>query len=122
MRSCWFQVEFDIVRRHGSSGEVLVYYTTSPGTALPSPDQDALFVPTSGWLVYSDGGLGQQTVSVSLLDNGLLEGPRSFFVNITELKLVEPRYYISELYENTATATAASATAATTTKRSIHSL
>ena len=46
----------------------------------------------SGWLVYSDGGLGRQTVSVMLRDNGLLEGPQIFFVNITHLELVEPRY------------------------------
>jgi len=48
-------------------------------------------VPASDWVVYSDGGLGQQTVSVVLLDNGLLEGPQAFFVNITHLELIEPR-------------------------------
>ena len=79
------------MRYHGSSGDVRVHYTTSPGTARPSPDPQGLYVPVSGWLVCSDGGLGQQTVSVMLLDNGLLEGPQEFFVNITQLELIEPR-------------------------------
>jgi len=85
------KVDFDVVRYHGSSGEVRVHYTTSPGTAQPVTDPRALYVPASGWLVYSDGGLGRQTVSVLLRDNGLLEGPQSFFVNITRLELVDPR-------------------------------
>jgi len=86
-----FQVDFDVVRYRGSSGEVRVHYTTTVGTARPAPDQRALYVPSSGWLVFSDGRLGQQTVSVVLLDNGLLEGPQTFYVNITRLELVEPR-------------------------------
>jgi len=68
-----------------------VHYTTTPWTARPSPDQQALYMPVSGWLVYSDGGQGRQTVAVTLLDNGLLEGPQAFFVNITRLELIEPR-------------------------------
>jgi len=88
----WFQVDFDIVRYDGSSGDVRVHYTTTPGTARPAPDPQALYVPVSGWLVFSDGGLGQQTVSVMLLDNGLLERPREFFLNVTYLELIEPRY------------------------------
>jgi len=79
------------MRYDGSSGEVRVHYTMSPGTARPVPDPRALYVPVSGWLVYNDGGLGRQTVSVMLRDNGLLEGPQTFFVNITQLELVEPR-------------------------------
>ena len=90
---CWFhiQVDFDVVRYYGSSGEVRVHYTTTRGTARPAPDQRALYVPALDWVVYNDGGLGQQTVSVVLLDNGLLEGPQAFFVNITHLELIEPR-------------------------------
>jgi len=80
-----------VVRHDGSSGEVRVHYTTTPGTAHLSPHQSALYVPSSGYLVYSDGGLGRQTLSVTLLDNGQLEGPRTFFVNITRLELIEPR-------------------------------
>lgn len=80
------------MRTEGSSGDVRVHYTTTPGTASPSPDPQALYVPMSGWLVFTDGGLGQQTVTVRVTDNGLLEGPREFFVNITHLELVEPRY------------------------------
>jgi len=88
---CWCQVDFDIARYYGSAGKVRVRYTTTAGTAHPAPDQRALYVPASGWLVFSDGGLGQQTVSVMLLDNGLLEGPQTFYVNITHLELIEPR-------------------------------
>jgi len=84
-------VDFDILRYHGSSGEVRVHYTTSRGTAPPAPELQALYVPVSGWLVYHDGGLGRQTVSVTLQDNGLLEGPQTFFVNVTRLELIEPR-------------------------------
>jgi len=87
----WFQVDLKVERYHGSSGEVRVHYTTTAGTARPSPDLQALYMPSSGWLVFSDGGLGQQSVSVDLLDNGLLEGPQTFFVNITHLELAEPR-------------------------------
>ena len=87
----WFQMDLKVERYHGSSGDVQVYYTTTAGTARPSPDPQALYMPSSGWLVFSDGGLGQQSVSVDLLDNGLLEGPQTFFVNITHLELAEPR-------------------------------
>ena len=87
----WFQVEFSIGRYHGSSGEVRVRYTIVSGTARPTPDPQALYVPQSGWLLFTSGGLGRQTVSVTLRDNGLLEGPRTFYVNITRLELIEPR-------------------------------
>jgi len=95
---CWCQVDFDIVRHHGSSGEVRVHYTTSPGTARPSPHRRALYVPVSGWLVFTDGALGHHTVSVMLMDNGVLEGPQTFFVNITRLELIEPRYAHMRLF------------------------
>jgi len=84
-------VDVEIVRTGGSSGEVRVHYTTSPGTALPTPDPRALYQPAAGWLRYTDGGLGRQTVSVTVRDNGLLEGPRTFYVNITRLELILPR-------------------------------
>lgn len=86
-----FQVDFDVLRSDGSSGEVRLQFSTSAHTARPSPDPVALFLPASDSLLFSDGGLGRQTVSVTLIDNGLLEGPRSFFVNITRLELIEPR-------------------------------
>jgi len=84
-------VDVEIVRDRGSSGEVRVHYTTAPGTALPTPDPSALYHPVSGWLSYADAGLGRQTVSVLLRDNGLLDGPQTFYINITRLELVEPR-------------------------------
>lgn len=82
----------NIRRQYGSAGQVRVYYTTSSGSALAAPADNALFVATSGWLMFEDGGQGVQTLSVSVMDNGLLEGPKTFYVNLTQIELVQPRY------------------------------
>ena len=86
------QVTVGVVRRQGSAGQVRVFYTTYSGSALASPSTDALFMGTSGWLTYIDGGLSTQTVSINIIDNGRLEGPVIFYVNLTQIQLIQPRF------------------------------
>uniref|UniRef100_A0A3P8TGE6 Adhesion G-protein coupled receptor V1 n=1 Tax=Amphiprion percula TaxID=161767 RepID=A0A3P8TGE6_AMPPE len=70
-------------RSFGSLGSVWLTYETSGNTAISGLD----FVPASGRILFTPGQTTQQ-VTLRILDDSLPEGPEMFFINITEVELV----------------------------------
>lgn len=73
-------------RSLGTLGTVQVTYQTSGNTALSGVD----FAPASGRLLFTPGQTSQQ-VTLHIQDDSLAEGPEMFFLNITEVELVNVR-------------------------------
>jgi len=69
------------VERFGSdtSGAVGVDFATSDGTAIAGLD----YVANSGTLSWADGESADQTFSVTILDDSLLEGPESLSLSLS---------------------------------------
>ncbi|XP_041793349.1 adhesion G-protein coupled receptor V1 isoform X2 [Chelmon rostratus] len=76
-------VNVTVNRSLGSVGSVWVTYQTSGNTAVSGVD----FAPASGRLLFTPGQTSQQ-VSLYIQDDSLPEGPEMFFLNITEVELV----------------------------------
>lgn len=79
----------NVIRKFGSSGQVRVYYMTSPGNATSTPEPNADYVASSGWLTYNEG-LTQQTVTIQIYNNNIPQGPVEFYLNLTKLELISP--------------------------------
>ncbi|XP_074526084.1 adhesion G-protein coupled receptor V1 [Halichoeres trimaculatus] len=77
------RVNLTVGRFLGSLGSVWVTYQTSGITAVSGVD----FVPASGRLLFAPGQIRQE-VTLQIQDDGLPEGPEMFFLNITEVELV----------------------------------
>lgn len=75
-----------VVRFLGSLGSVWVTYQTSGSTAVSGVD----FTPASGRLLFTPGQTSQQ-VTLHIQDDSLPEGLEMFFLNITEVELVNVR-------------------------------
>lgn len=75
-----------VSRSLGSLGSVWVTYRTSGDTAVSGVD----FTPASGQLLFTAGQTSQQ-LTLHVLDDSLPEGPEMFFLNITEVSLVNAR-------------------------------
>ncbi|KAM8885173.1 adhesion G-protein coupled receptor V1 [Spinachia spinachia] len=76
-------VNVTINRSLGSLGSVWVTYRTSGNTAVSGVD----FAPASGRLLFTPGQTSQQVV-LHVLDDSLPEDTEMFFLNITEVELV----------------------------------
>ncbi|XP_026177361.1 adhesion G-protein coupled receptor V1 isoform X2 [Mastacembelus armatus] len=76
-------VNVTVNRFLGSLGSVWVTYQTSGGTAVSGED----FAPASGRLLFIPGQRLQH-VTLYIQDDSLPEGPEMFFLNITEVALV----------------------------------
>ncbi|XP_040899032.1 adhesion G-protein coupled receptor V1 [Toxotes jaculatrix] len=76
-------VNVTVNRSLGSLGSVWVTYRTSGDTAVSGVD----FAPASGRLLFTPGQTSQQ-VTLYIQDDSLPEGPEMFFLNITEVELV----------------------------------
>ncbi|MED6250420.1 Adhesion G-protein coupled receptor V1 [Ataeniobius toweri] len=76
-------VNVTVIRSYGSLGSVLVTYETSGYTAVSGMD----FVAASGRLLFTPGQTSQE-VTLHIQDDTLPEGPELFFVNITNVDLV----------------------------------
>uniref|UniRef100_H2M3Y4 Adhesion G-protein coupled receptor V1 n=1 Tax=Oryzias latipes TaxID=8090 RepID=H2M3Y4_ORYLA len=76
-------VNVTIFRFLGSLGSVLVTYSTFGSTAVSELD----FRSSSGQLLFNPGQTSRQ-VTVFIQDDSLPEGPEVFFINITNLELV----------------------------------
>ncbi|XP_070820196.1 adhesion G-protein coupled receptor V1 isoform X2 [Chaetodon trifascialis] len=76
-------VNVTVNRSFGSQGSVWVTYQTSGNTAVRGLD----FAPASGRLFFTPGQTSQQ-VTLHIQDDSLPEGPEMFFLNITEVELV----------------------------------
>lgn len=70
----------------GSLGSVWVTYQSSGNTAVSGVD----FTPASGKLLFTPGQTSQQ-LTLHVLDDSLPEAPEMFFLNITEVSLVNVR-------------------------------
>ncbi|XP_040011455.1 adhesion G-protein coupled receptor V1 [Xiphias gladius] len=77
-------VNVTVNRSLGSLGSVWVTYRTSGDTAVSGVD----FAPASGRLLFTPGQTSQQ-VTLRIQDESLPEGPEMFFLNITEVELVD---------------------------------
>lgn len=75
-----------VFRFLGSLGSVLVNYRTSGSSAVSELD----FRPSSGQLLFNPGQTSQN-VPVFIQDDNLPEGPEVFFINITNVELVNIR-------------------------------
>lgn len=75
-----------VTRSLGSLGSVWLTYQTSGGTAVSSVD----FMPASGRLLFTPGQTSQQ-ITLRILDDNLPEGSEMFFLNITNVELVNIR-------------------------------
>ena len=71
-------VTLTIVRENGSAGAVTVNFSTVDDTATSGAD----FLGTSGGVSFSDGEL-QDTVTLTLQDDALVEGTEQLFVDLT---------------------------------------
>ncbi|XP_036069486.1 adhesion G-protein coupled receptor V1 isoform X2 [Oryzias melastigma] len=76
-------VNVTVFRFLGSLGSVLVNYRTSGSSAVSELD----FRPSSGQLLFNPGQTSQN-VPVFIKDDNLPEGPEVFFINITNVELV----------------------------------
>ncbi|KAL8615958.1 hypothetical protein ACOMHN_034634 [Nucella lapillus] len=78
-------VNATVRRSKGLVGQVQVGYTTSQGTATLGQD----FYLAQGVLTF-ENGVDSQVVRVTLRPDDVAEGPETFFVNITSVRLVNP--------------------------------
>ncbi|XP_041856249.1 adhesion G-protein coupled receptor V1 [Melanotaenia boesemani] len=77
------KVNVTVSRSFGSFGSVWVTYETSGSTAVSGID----FVPAFGRLLFNPKETSKQ-VTVHIQDDSLPEGPEMFFLNITNVELV----------------------------------
>lgn len=80
------QVNVTVNRFRGALGGVWMTYQSSGNTALSGVD----FAESSGRLLFAPGQTSQQ-ITLHILDDSLAEGPEMFFLNITEVELVDIR-------------------------------
>lgn len=85
--SWFFQVNITMLRSRGTFNSVLLSYQTVSNTAISGLD----FVPAMGQVLF-EPGVTLQTVSLEILDDDLPEGPEVFYVNITQVELLNNRY------------------------------
>uniref|UniRef100_A0A3Q2DXJ8 Adhesion G-protein coupled receptor V1 n=1 Tax=Cyprinodon variegatus TaxID=28743 RepID=A0A3Q2DXJ8_CYPVA len=76
-------VNVTVVRSFGSLGSVLVNYETSGYTAVSGTD----FSSASGQLLFTAGQTSQE-ITLHIRDDSLPEGPEIFFINITNVDLL----------------------------------
>lgn len=72
-------VNVRVARSGGSDGVASVDYSTADGTALAGSDYTA----ANGTLTWPDGLSGNQTISITVLDDGMEEPSESFTVMLS---------------------------------------
>lgn len=84
---CLFpKVNVTVVRSMGLLGSVWVSYHTQGHTAVSGLD----FEQASGRLLFSPGD-AFKVITLKVLDDPLAEGPEHFFLNITQVQLLNDR-------------------------------
>lgn len=68
-----------VTRTGGSAGRVTVAYNTGAGSATAGAD----YTPATGTLVWENGDTAAKSIPVATIDDTAVEGPESFFVNLT---------------------------------------
>lgn len=71
-------VTLSATRHAGSTGAVSIAYATTSGSALAGTD----FTATSGTLAWATGEAGTKTITIPILRDGVLDGPKAFTVNL----------------------------------------
>lgn len=71
-------LNFTVSRTGGSIGAVSVSYTTSDGSAIAGLD----YVSRTGTLNWGDGDSADKTISIPLVNDGVVEGSESFTVTL----------------------------------------
>ena len=72
-------VNVRVARSGGSDGVASVDYPTADGTALAGSDYTA----ADGMSTWPDGVSGNQTISITILDDGMVEPSESFTVTLS---------------------------------------
>jgi hypothetical protein len=71
-------VTITVTRTGGSAGQVGVTYNTGPSSAVAGQDYTAV----TGTLIWENGDTMAKTFNVPIIDDTLVEGPETFFVNL----------------------------------------
>ena len=71
-------ITLSAARHAGSTGAVSVSFATTAGTATAGAD----FIAQSGTLTWANNETGTKTISVPILQDGVVDGPKSFAVTI----------------------------------------
>jgi uncharacterized repeat protein (TIGR01451 family)/uncharacterized delta-60 repeat protein len=66
-----------VLRSNANTGIVSINYATTNGTAIAPGD----YTPTSGTLTFSNG-IASQSFVVPIINNGLVQGDRTFYINL----------------------------------------
>ena len=74
-------INITVTRSGGSSGVASVDYATSDGTAVAGTD----YLAASGTLTFDDGVLGNQTISISIIDDNTAEVAETFTVALSNV-------------------------------------
>lgn len=97
-------VTVSVVRSGGTSGAVGLDFTTINATAIAGQD----YVARSGRLTWANGEGGAKTVTISILDDSLIEGDETFNFTIDNLsgnaQLLAPRTATVTIDDNDSTA------------------
>jgi hypothetical protein len=72
-------ITLQVQRVGGALGTVTVDYATSAGTAVPGTD----YVDTTGTLTWLDGDASPKPIAVTLLDDAVFDGARTFTVTLS---------------------------------------
>ena len=72
-------ISLSVTRHAGAFGAVSISYATLAGTAVVDTD----FTAQSGVLVWANGETGTKTISVPILQDNVLDGPKSFTVTLS---------------------------------------
>ncbi len=74
----------------GSWGDVEVSYTTSQGTASSFIDNQQDFKKQTGTLTFHNSE-SRKTIVIEIINDARAEGPEEFYVNLTSIKLLQPK-------------------------------
>lgn len=75
-----------VLRSAGTSGSVMLKFITFSGAAEGGQD----FVRLSGQLLFGPGETSRDLI-MDILDDDIPEGPEDFYINITEVALLNVR-------------------------------
>ena len=78
-------VNIAITRSGGNSGVASVDYAITDGTAAAGSDYSAVGGTLSATITYADQTGGNQTISISITDDDLAEGPESFTLTLSNV-------------------------------------
>ena len=91
----FIQINIQVIRQYGKNNIVMVSYTTTPGTAEAYTD----FFPKADTLDFQHGQ-NQKNIEITLEQDDIPEGPEMFYINITSVRRIIPRFVIKYSFIN----------------------